>query len=424
MSRPIAIASAVAALACVALVGCGGSDAPSTTAGEAGGGPASTQQRITSDARKVINSNPQLPVCNPGGLDDEDEETCQHFWNHLLAWKTLTDPVQGPVLEGAPSSSASGSMIYAGFTGQLDDEHWYGPNLPEGCAGTGSVKQNASYCKGKAPGLQFGKTTNIETYDNGSETKSTIAWDLSAGDVDFGTEYFMAYNDGGAGGTQYAFCGQRSGTGGGGGQWVSCSRESADGAKINPDQPAGNDEDYASFGWVVEDYPILIGVQNRMPGTTLLLDAPSIEGGVAFSAAGSTKGALDGTASIKGAQNTDESLWIAGFRKRTGDGKVVLTGTFESTGGGTTTGTETSTTGTTTSRTVVNDAINGASLSVEVEFAQRPKGSAKAPVAPTCKVKTNNSGGATASCQVVGFGAGGVSSPGELNVVIQQSSGS
>ena len=414
MSRPIAIASAVAALACVALVGCGGSDAPSTTAGEAGGGPASTQQRITSDARKVINSNPQLPVCNPGGLDDEDEETCQHFWNHLLAWKTLTDPVQGPVLEGAPSSSASGSMIYAGFTGQLDDEHWYGPNLPEGCAGTGSVKQNASYCKGKAPGLQFGKTTNIETYDNGSETKSTIAWDLSAGDVDFGTEYFMAYNDGGAGGTQYAFCGQRSGTGGGGGQWVSCSRagDDGDGAKINPNQPAGNDEDYASFGWVVEDYPILIGVQNRMPRAVLTLGRPKSDAGSAavFSETGSTAGVITGKASLQGAVTSRQALWIAGYRSRVGDSTVSVVGDLkasDSSGSG--------------------EAFDGAKISIKVDFAQRPSGTgtssaAQAPVAPTCEVTSQATAGDNAKCEIIEFVKGGVSAPGVLRTVIYSGS--
>ena len=69
-------------------------------------------------------------------------------------------------------------------------------------------------------------------------------------------------------------------------------------------------------------------------------------------------------------------------------------------------------------------AINGATLAVEVEFAQRPKGAGKTPVKPTCVVKANNTGGATASCQVVQFLKGGVSSPGEFNVVIQQASGS
>ena len=324
MIRRIPILASIvvlAAVAVVALAGCGASDTPATSA--AAGGPSSAgspaQARMTKEAYDVVNTTPGVPICDPGGLSeaDQDEETCQWFWNRLLTWAPVTGAPSRPTLV-----PATNSMIYEGFTGEQGDTHWFGPELTN-CDGTGSIKGNPDYCKGRTPGLEFDKSTNIETYDNGPTTQSTIAWRLSAGDVSFGTEYFTAHNDVGPGGTQWAFCGARSSKGNTD-AWVSCSRANAerDGAMVNTTQPPGNDEDYASFGWVVANYPVLVQVQDLVPKTTMTLARPAADADVQLSAAGSSPGATQGTASVQGGRQRGNLLWLAGYRKRTGDGTV------------------------------------------------------------------------------------------------------
>jgi len=408
----IRIASIVAlsAAACLGVIGCGGSDDPAATTASGGQPSAASQQRMTDEAFQVVSSTPVVPVCNPGSLPNEDEETCNHFWNHMLAWKPITDATAGPMLEGAPSSSTAGAMVYGGFEALEGSSHWWGPNGLDGC--TGNIKQNADYCKGVAPGLEFGKKTLIEAYDDGSAVKTRITWNLTAGDVRFGNEFFMAYNDGGAGETQYAFCSLRSGSNSG--QWVSCSRSGdGDGAQINTDQPAGNDEDYASFGWVVENYPVLVSINNTLPDSRFQMESAGGTG-VAFSTKGSTAGALvSGSkgATLDGAIDSQASMWVAGFRKRTGDGLVALKGRLSG-----------------TSTTAKDSAFNGAPVAISVEFAQREKttktaaGTESKPVPPSCKVSNTNRGGDTAKCSVIEFIPGGVSTPGILQVAIQPGS--
>lgn len=407
----IASAATLLAAGCLVIAGCGGSDAPVTTNADGGEPSTASQQRMTSEAFDVVSSSPNVPVCNPGGLPDEDEETCNFFWNYLLAWDPLTDNTKGPLLGGAPSSTTTGAMVYGGFEALEGSSHWWGPNDLEGC--TGSISRNASYCKGVKPGLAFGKRTLIEAYDDGSAVKTRITWDLSAGDVKFGNEYFMAYNDGGSGGTQFAFCSTRSGAASG--QWVSCSRagDDSDGAQINADQPADNNEDYASFGWVVENYPILIGINNTLPNSEFQLE--QVEGtGVAYSATGSSPDALaggKGGAKLVGDANSQASLWVAGFRKRTGDGRASLTGRLSG-----------------TTEAARKSAFNGAPVTISVEFAQREKavktanGTEMRPVPPTCRVNNTNKPGDNARCSIVQFTPGRASSPGVLLVAIQSGS--
>ena len=339
MIRSFAVVCATG-LAALAVAGCGGSDAPPATTAASGGGPASAgsgpatagdgsaqdgsarTDYMSDETYIAVRDTPALPICNPGGLPNEDEETCQWFWNRLLTWAPVTGAPSRPTLV-----PATNSMIYEGFTGEQGDTHWFGPELTN-CDGTGSIKGNPDYCKGRTPGLEFDKSTNIETYDNGPTTQSTIAWRLSAGDVSFGTEYFTAHNDGGPGGTQWAFCGARSSKGNTD-AWVSCSRANAerDGAMVNTTQPPGNDEDYASFGWVVANYPVLVQVQDLVPKTTMTLAGPTAGADVQFSAAGSSPGATQGTASVQGGRqrgNPRNLIWLAGYRTRTGDGTVGI----------------------------------------------------------------------------------------------------
>ena len=411
------------ALAVIAVAGCGGADEATTTtpATTSAGGPSSVgsaaQARMTKEAYDVVNTRPGVPICDPGGLSEaqQDEETCQWFWNHLLQWAPLANAESGPIL-----TASTDSMIYEGFSGELSDTHYWGPDLPKGCEGTGDRKRNATYCKGRTPGLEFGKSTNIETYDNGSETRSTVAWKLSAGDVPFGIEYFTAYNNGGDGGDQWAFCGSRSSRKSGDG-WVSCSRANAenDGATINTQQPQRGNYDFASFGWVVEDFPILVGVTNRIPSTTITLDRPDQGADVRFSETGSSPGALTGSAKLAGDRRNRASIWVAGFRKRVGDGKVDLSFTISVTKPPVTTTTP-DPPATTPALESDLGGLNGASLEISVEFAQVGKTDGK-PVPPTCQVKQAVGTGA-AKCEL-SFFPGGVSSVGVLAATLLPKSG-
>jgi len=411
MNRTLTAIAAVTASIAVAigLAGCGSSGSPQATTAADGGSPSSVANsgRITQAAQDMLADNPSTPTCNPGGLPNEDEETCQHFWNYLLRWKPATDPARGPLLDVA----GAGSMTYVGFEGLLDDEHWWGPNgLQKKNADTGAVEacnsdRDANRCTGAY--LDSGKTTNIETLDNGSETKSRVTWALSAGDVDFGREHFMAYNNGGAGGEQYAFCGPRS-EAAGSGEWVSCSRTSPDGADINTRQPSGNDEDYASYGWVVEDYPVLVGITNKIAGSALKFDQVPVGDGVEFSATASTAGVATGRGEVVGNSGGSGSAnaWLAGFRTRTGDGRVVLTGRLRATDS-------------------EDPGWNGGLVNITVEFGQRSttkvedgKTVVVPPPKPTCTVR-QQTGGAQATCTTSQFVAGERSTPGVLIATLQ-----
>jgi len=389
----------------VGVAACGSSDAPQATSAAGGGSPSSATAadgRLTAAARKVITNYPSTPVCNPGGLPDEDEETCQHFWNHMLQWTAITDATRGPVLDGA----GAGSMIYEDYEALFNDRHWWGPNnLKKKDAATGKVSQcDSSKEKESCYGayLEFGAATNIETYDTGNEVKSRVTWKLTAGDVAFGREYFTASNDGGKDGIQWAFCGPRSEKGGSG-EWVSCSRANAegDGATINTDQPAGNDEDYASFGWVIEDYPVLVGIANQLADSRLDIEQPPTPGrGVALSRTGSSTGMVDGGAKLAGSASAVDQplLWLAGFRSRTGEGAISIEGRLAP-----------------ATDTAKDNAWSGAEVTVTVKFTKDVK---------TCEVKNTDKGGDQAKCEIRQFTPGGRSTPGVLLVYIQRGSGS
>ncbi len=391
--RSLSVASLLAVIA-IAGAGCGGSGGTATTASSSGGGgPASAPAgRIEPAARAVVDVTPATPVCDPGGLGpaNRDEETCQWFWNHLLAWKQLgttdADLEAGPTLEGAPSGTDFGSMIYKGFTGELGDEHYWGPDLPEGCEG--NKRKNPSYCVDKSPGLRFGKSTNIETIDRGTATQSTVEWKFTAGDVALGNERFTAYNDGGPGGTQWAFCR--------GSEWVSCSRANAsnDGADINTTQPE-DEEDYASYGWVIEAFPVLIRVRNRMPDSVLTLKPP-LAGTLAYSAKGSSPKVLEEGASMAGSAENTKWVWLAGFRKRAGSAQATLEAMLEATGSS------------------QGEAYDGATVKITVDF--KPGGQK-----PSCVVVGPEVTGDNAKCETTMI-AGGVSSPGVLSVTILRGS--
>lgn len=386
------------ALAVIAVAGCGGADEATTTtpATTSAGGPSSVgsaaQARMTKEAYDVVNTRPGVPICDPGGLSEaqQDEETCQWFWNHLLAWKQLgttdADLEAGPTLEGAPSGTDFGSMIYKGFTGELGDEHYWGPDLPEGCEG--NKRKNPSYCVDKSPGLRFGKSTNIETIDRGTATQSTVEWKFTAGDVALGNERFTAYNDGGPGGEQWAFCR--------GSEWVSCSRANAsnDGADINTTQPE-DEEDYASYGWVIEAFPVLIRVRNRMPDSVLTLKAP-LAGTLAYSAKGSSPKVLEEGASMAGSADNNKWVWLAGFRKRAGSAQSTLEAILEATGSS------------------QGEAYDGATVKITADF--KPGGQK-----PSCVVVGPEVTGDNAKCETTLI-AGGVSSPGVLSVTILRGS--
>ena len=387
------------------LAGCGGSADMQSSSGSTGGGPASASTtagpRVADEAAKIIGSSPDVPVCNPGSLPNEDEETCAHFWNHLLAWQPLdaaTQAASGPTMAGA----GKGSMKYEGFQALEGASHWWGPNF---CGGNPKSPTN---CVANAAGLPFGQQTLVETYDDGSAVKSRVIWSLNPGDVSFGKEFFTAYNDGGMGGTQYAFCSTRGGTPSG--QWVSCSPSSDDGATINCNQPADNNEDYCSFGWVVEDYPVLVGVSNALPDSRFRMSKPPSLQGVMLTAQGSSKGVVAGNASVASKPTgAAPALWFAGYRQRAGAddfGSITIQGTLEST----------TTKGGTTS-TPVETGFEGATVTVSVRFIKGAK------TEPTCKVSAGVAAGDQAKCDITEFSPGGVSTPGILTVVIQRGSG-
>jgi len=400
--RGITSAVAVSAVLLAGVItGCGSSD-PATTATSGSGGPSQAQpasagaERIDSAVQDVLSNYPSTPICNPGGLPIEDEETCQHFWNYMLAWQPLTDAEGGPTLAGA----GAGSMIYGGFEGLFPDagggrsSHWWGPDI---CGG--NPRGNTTHCKGARPGLLFGKRALVETEDNGDAVKSRVTWALAPGDVTFGNEYFLAYNNGGAGGDQYAFCSTRSGHTSG--QWVSCSRTSDDGAQINTAQPAGNNEDYASYGWVLEDYPILIGIRNGISGSTFVVNARPSTAGVAFSTNASTPGITTGNASLKGSSAASSpGLWLAGFRTRTGNGVVSVTGKLMA-------------------DKPENAGYNGASVVLKADFSQA---SGETAGARSCKVLAHAALGDQAKCSIVEWVPGGRSAPGVFRVEIQTGS--
>lgn len=389
MIRPrTTIAVALAGLAAAAvLAGCGGSDTPAATTAADGGSPASSaQNRMTAAAFTVVSNYPRTPICNPGGLPNEDEETCAHFWNHMLQWTSFNSKT-GPTLDGV----GNGSMIYKGFTGLQDDTHWWGPSDLQNC--TGNIKQNPNYCVDVQPGLLFGKKTNIETYDNGSETESEVTWKLQSGDVNFGEQTFRARNNGGAGGSQGSSCRP--------GQWISCSKDGGQ-AVVENQQPEGNDEDYASFGWVIETYPILVRIENKLPGAQLV-EARAAGQQVAFSRNQSSPSLIDTSTDGAKLADAESSLWAAGFRTREGDGLVSVTGRLEGTG-----------------EAGKSNSYHNAPFSLSVEFAQKEKGTGttKQPVAPSCKVQNTNVGGDSAKCLIKEFLPGGRSEAGVLQVSI------
>ena len=332
-----ALAAAVVAGA-IAVAGCGGSDAPvaSTAAGGSGGGPASAPAasgRIASDAQKVIESNPQPKACAPGGLPaDTGQATCQFFWNHMLMWQKGPDAATGPVLVGAGPNS----MEYLGYRRESTAEPWWGPNLPTGCEGTGSIERNGNYCAWGKPGLEFGKSTLIEARSTGPEAKSVVSWYLEPGGVRLGPLDFMASSSGGQGGTQYAFCGRRAGTDRQDwSEWVSCSRANPehDGAIINAAKASPDARPAASFGWVLETYPVLVRVTNLLTDTALVTPRAGAGPGVTYSPTASMWGPnpgrvhrLDGpraAAGGSGPSGAEASWWVAGYRKRTGEGATV-----------------------------------------------------------------------------------------------------
>lgn len=402
--RRLALLALVTVSGAALMAGCGGSSDVATTSGQSsGGGPASAGGRITNAARDVVESSPSVPVCNPGGLPNEDEETCQHFWNHMLQWQALdpqTEAQSGPKLVGA----ASGSMLYRGFEALEGASHWWGPNF---CGGNPKQSDN---CTSNTAGLPFGDHTLVETFDDGSAVKSRVTWQLKPGDVNFGNEYFTAYNDGGSGGTQWAFCGPRSGNPSG--QWVSCSHSSDDGATINCNQPQGNDEDYCSYGWVVEDYPVLVGLSSTLPGSTFTMTAEPSLTGVKLSAVGSSKDAVSGKATLVGGQSA--ALWLAGYRQRagTGDfGSISLQGKLKDT-------------------TKSSAGFDDATVTLTVRFLKpatggtaTTSGSREVISAPKCTVTANVGAGDQAKCEITQFVPGGPSSPGIVTAVIQRGSG-
>jgi len=219
--------------------------------------------------------------------------------------------------------------------------------------------------------------------------------------VSFGREYFYASNDGGKGGNQSAFCAGRSGKGGSG-EWVSCSNANAerDGAVINTDQPPGNDEDYASFGWVIEDYPVLVGIGNQLAGSKLEIDQFPTGDNVQFSKRASSAGMLAGTASIEGTAGAKglPQLWLAGYRTRTGEGAVSIAGTLRP-----------------AKDDFADNAWNGAEVTITAKFAKDVR---------TCEVRNTGKAGDQAKCDIREFTAGSPSRPGVLLVTIQRGSGS
>ena len=237
-----------------------------------------------------------------------------------------------------------------------------------------------------------------------------MTWQLKPGDVNFGNEYFTAYNDGGSGGTQWAFFGPRSGNPSG--QWVSCSQSSDDGATINCDQPQGNNEDYCSYGWVVEDYPVLVGLSSTLPGSTFTMTGEPSLTGVKLSAAGSSKDAVSGKATLVGGQTA--ALWLAGYRQRagTGDfGSISLQGQLKDT-------------------TKSAAGFDDATVTLTVRFLKpttggtsTTSGSREATSAPKCTVTANVGAGDQAKCEITQFVPGGPSSPGIVTAVIQRGSG-
>lgn len=332
-------AAVLAGAMAIAVAGCGGSDAPvvSTAAGGSGGGPTSvsaTSGRIAPDAQKVIDSTPQPPACAPGGLPaDTAQATCQVFWNHILMWHRGPDVATGPVLVGADP----GSMEYLGYRGSGSAQPWWGPNLPTGCEGTGSIERNGNYCGYRKPGLEFGKSTLIEARSTAPEAKSTVTWYFEPGGTRLGSVDFMASSTGGEGGTQYAFCGERAAARDNPSlhDWVSCSRANPehDGAIINAQKASPDARPAASFGWVIESYPVLVRVTNQVPDTALVRPRTGRSDGVRYSNAATMWGAnprpvhrLDGpraTAGGQGPSGAEASWWLAGYRTRTGTGATV-----------------------------------------------------------------------------------------------------
>jgi hypothetical protein len=392
------------------LAGCGGSSGTSSSTAASGGPAQATSttaeasERVLPQAQAVINDYPSTPPCAPGGISWKDEEICQHFWNHMLAWQPLADAARGPTMAGA----GRGSMIYEGYENLISAPHWWGPDI---CGG--NPKENANHCKGTQPGLVFGNSgALVESFDDGTEVKARVAWALRPGDVAFGNEYFMAYNNGGDGGSQHAFCSARSGSASG--EWVSCSRVSEDGAQISTELPhdVSSSADYASYGWVLENYPVLVGIHNGIPNSKLVVNSAPTPVGVRFSPQASSPGITKGNASIAGSSDTSSpALWLAGYRTRTSDGSVTITG-----------------------KLVADDpkeaGYSGALATVVVEFAQRDKEQKKSvdgrevverkPVDPTCTVQTPTSVGDKAKCVVVEWIPGGRSEPGVLRVEIQK----
>ena len=413
MRAPAIVLSTAVAIGVVGAAGCGGSDAPvaTTTAGGSGGGPSSVAaapSRITPEAQRVLDAYPETPVCGPGGLPANTQRaTCQFFWNHMLVWQKGTDLKTGPVLVGAKP----GSMVYLGYADGGTATPWWGPALPGGCAGTGSIERNGTYCAYAQPGLEFGKSTNIEARSTVPEAKSVVSWSLRPGDVSFGPEHFMVSSTGGQGGTQYAFCGARAAstnspaTQG----WVSCSRANPerDGAGINTATASPDARPAAAFGWVIETYPVLVRVTNLLPDTRMMFPAAGTGDGAEHSAdasmwgtAGGRERRLDGprnTSTGSGPAGAEASWWVAAYRKRTGVDATVSVGSS-------------------ISRVVASGTAPrrpGSNFRYTADLTELAKGAGAQPVPVACLSR-----GAPRGRCLIRFTPGGVSSPAVVEVTV------
>lgn len=271
--------------AALLIVGCGGSDAPVTSAAS-GGAPAADAGAASSaiyqqaDIAGKMTNRAALPSC-PTYL--ANEAICGNFFNYLLAWEPNASKGRTPQLgyqnAAAPDDRNQQSLLWLPRTGAGGGDAVSGPPTewdPSGDDGVwhwgpgqcGGTKGNWRNCNGKATAAAFADRYLIEWDDEGAnEANGTVYLNLSAGDVDLGQTWVNMYNDGEEGGGR---CRAANHT-----DWLAyavCGPGDGHDAQMRCDHD-GNVNDQCAYGFWFRNFPVRITVRDQLPQSAFEIES-------------------------------------------------------------------------------------------------------------------------------------------------------
>ncbi len=290
---------------------CGGSDSAEKPQTASGGSPASGQggDLVEPSAAKAINNPRPADKCTN---QRSNEEICSDYSNYLLSFRPRQVVRDGKVEWTDPDFSETGPYLVGNWTG------W--DTTAKSTATIEAVEEGQDddgaprpYEKGP---VDFGGLLQVDFNDEGDIGNSgSVRIGAEAGDVDFGSVHFWLRNeDGAADDNESAFCEKQRG-GGGGPMFLSCGAPNDPKQGVKQCANNGDDEE-CGFSFYLQDYPVRVGVFNRLSGSKLTINS------VASAQTSESSDRYDflrsdaATTLKKGAtvEPGQGGLWLAGFR--------------------------------------------------------------------------------------------------------------